>query len=414
MCCSRSMRDVTGAAAATHTEARVAPLARGLSVGSTGRVADMMRAVIRASAARISAVVSTYRAPHRARRGAHHAASTACLVLVAGTALVLSGCVSRGALIAPSLPAKASAAIELTDTPFYSQSEYQCGPAALTTVLDASGANTNLADITSLVYIPQRQGSLQIELRAAPRRFGRMSYEIDPDFNAILGELNARRPVLVLHNYGVGQIWPRWHYAVVIGYDSQTDSVTLRSGPVKRQTMSARNFMRAWDNGGRWGMVVLRPGELPVDANRVRFLEAAASLEAATSAENARLVFDSAVRQWPDEPIALIGRGTAAYRARDFSAAARDYAAAVKLDSTHVAARNNLAMSLLELGCPAQADAQIRGIDLGGLNPALSDAVRDTREQINMWNAKTPPPAGTGAAQGNALPTRGVASCGNF
>ena len=28
------------------------------------------------------------------------------------------------------------------------------------------------------------------------------------------------RPVLVLHNYGI-PLWPRWHYAVAIGFDSQ-------------------------------------------------------------------------------------------------------------------------------------------------------------------------------------------------
>src|SRR5690606_37619257 len=116
-----------------------------------------------------------------------------------------------------------------------------------------------LDEIGALVYLPGRQGSLQIEMQAAPRKYQRLSYRLDPELQAILAEIEARRPVLVLHNYGL-PFWPRWHYTVVIGFDTRTDTIILRSGTTERQTLSARNFMRAWDNADRWAMVVLRPG----------------------------------------------------------------------------------------------------------------------------------------------------------
>ena len=148
---------------------------------------------------------------------------------------------------------------------------------------------------------------------------------------------------------------PRWHYAVVIGYDANTETMLLRSGTTRRQVLSAGNFMRAWDNGGRWALVVLKPGELPAGADRNRYLESAAAFEQSASPQDARLAFDAALKRWPDEPLAWVGRGTAEYKAGNLQGAAADYAAALRVDASQAGARNNLAMTLLDLGCPREA-----------------------------------------------------------
>ena len=298
------------------------------------------------------------------------------------TCLALCGCVTRGALVAPSLPLQARPTVELVDTPFYPQSRYQCGPAALATVLGASGVTVTPEELTPLVYVPARRGSLQLEMQAAPRRYARLAYQLRADFSAILAELDARRPVLVLHNYGLLSL-PRWHYAVVIGYDSQADTVVLRSGTIRRQVLSARNFMRAWDNGGRWAMVTLRPGELPVDADPDRYLESAALFERIAQPRDSWLAFDAAVKRWSDEPVAWIGRGTASYRGGDLRSAVKDYTQALKLDPSNAGARNNLAQTLLDLGCPLAAQRELAKLDQRDLPPALRLAVEDTRRQID-------------------------------
>ena len=92
-----------------------------------------------------------------------------------------------------------SSFIELDQTPFYPQERYQCGPAALTTVLAMSGADVRLDDIVDKVYLPGREGSLQLELIAATRSSGRLPYVIDGTMAAIRKELWAGRPVLILH-----------------------------------------------------------------------------------------------------------------------------------------------------------------------------------------------------------------------
>jgi tetratricopeptide (TPR) repeat protein len=278
--------------------------------------------------------------------------------------------------------------VELHATPFFPQREFQCGPAALATALGASGVDVTPDTLTPLVYLPARRGTLQIEMQATPRKFGRLAYPLSRNLDAILAELSANRPVLVLHNYGI-PLWPRWHYAVVVGYDASSDTLVLRSGVTRRQVLSAANFMRAWDNGGRWALVLLRPGEIPQTANPGTYLEAAASFERTAPPNEARIAFDAAVKRWPQQALAYVGRGTAEYRARSFATAARDYATALRIDGTNVGARNNLAMTLLDLGCPARARAQLEKVNDSELNPSLREAILDTRRRLDAAGAAT-------------------------
>ena len=317
------------------------------------------------------------------------AAMAARFAFLLASTVLLSACVTREPFIPANLPAGANARVELEATPFFPQKKYQCGPAALAAVLGASNVAVTPEALVPIVYLPARHGSLQVEMQAAPRKFDRLSYPLSRNLDSVLAELSAGRPVLVLHNYGL-PFWPRWHYAVVIGYDSATDRFMLRSGKKRRAEWRARTFMVAWHNGGRWAMVVLRPGEIAASANPTLYLEAAADFERGASAEDSRLAFDAAVQRWPNQPVAFIGRGTAEYRAGNFSNAARDYAAALRLDPGNAGARNNLAQSLLDLGCPAQAREQLTAMNPDTLPQALRAAFEDTRRHIEAAASANP------------------------
>lgn len=122
---------------------------------------------------------------------------------------------------------------ELTDTPFFPQEQYQCGPAALATVLKHSGVETDASALIDEVYLPSRQGSLQIEILASSRRHNRLPFRIPPEMSALLEEIAAGNPVLVLQNLGLS--WaPQWHYAVVVGFDLAHQEIILRSGTEAR------------------------------------------------------------------------------------------------------------------------------------------------------------------------------------
>jgi hypothetical protein len=271
---------------------------------------------------------------------------------------------------------------ELRDTPFFSQEQYQCGPAALATVLVASGISVTPDELTGKVYLPQREGSLQLELIAAVRRYGQLPYVLDGKLPVILSELKTGRPVLVLQNLGL-ESYPIWHYAVVIGFDATRDEIILRSGDRRRLTMRTRNFMRSWELADFWAMVVLRPGEMPTSPDEQRYVHAIAALESADQPEAAGIFYDAALSRWPDNTLALFGAGNIHYTQGNSDAAEASYLRLLALYPDHAAARNNLAQVLSERGCSKAAIAELdSGLAAMGKDEPMRQLLLESRREI--------------------------------
>lgn len=271
--------------------------------------------------------------------------------------------------------------IELVDTPFYPQQQFQCGPAALTTVLTASGVATTLDAVVGQVYLPAREGSLQSELLAATRAAGRVPYVVKPALAALTGELAAGRPVLVMQNLGVS--WaPRWHYAVVIGADAERDEIILRSGTDARRITRTSVFLRTWQRSGFWAMTVLRPGELPAEADRLRYIEAVAGLEQTGHNAEARTAWEAGLSRWPDDTVLLFGLANAEYALGNFFAAEALYQDMLRHDSASLVARNNLAMTLAAQGRRQDALEQIDSALLLAVGSPLLPDLKDTQATI--------------------------------
>lgn len=251
--------------------------------------------------------------------------------------------------------------LELDAVPFYPQKRYQCGPAALTTLLTASGADAALDAVTDQVYLPGRRGSLQLELVAASRAHERIPYAIDGTLAGLIGELEAGRPVLVLQNLGPNW-FPRWHYAVVVGIDPARDEVVLRSGTERRRITATRTFLRTWRRGGYWGFVALAPGELPATPDRERYVAAVAALEDTGNVEAAYTGWKAAAARWPADTTASFGLASAAYGLGRDAEAETLYRRLLERDPHLHAARNNLAYVLARQGRTGDALRELRTI----------------------------------------------------
>jgi tetratricopeptide (TPR) repeat protein len=194
-------------------------------------------------------------------------------------------------------------------------------------------------------------------------------------------ELEAGRPVLVLQNLGASRL-PRWHYAVLVGYDADRNVAVLRSGRERRLEMKWQRFAGTWHRGGRFAMTVLRPREIPEHAEPARFIAAAAGLEAAGQRRAAAEAYDAAIARWPAEADAWLGRGNVAYADGERAAAADAWSRAIMLDPAGAAAHNNLAELLLEAGCLEESRRQVERAAALAQGTALEPAVSESRSRI--------------------------------
>jgi tetratricopeptide (TPR) repeat protein len=269
--------------------------------------------------------------------------------------------------------------VELSSVPFIAQDTDQCGPAALATVLSYAGAPTDLAEARAAVYLPGRKGSVQPEFPAAIRRRGLIPHALPGDFGALRQELESGRPVLVFQNLGV-RILPRWHYAVVVGYDRGADQVVLRSGRHRRHIVSRREFLASWKRGDRWAYSVLRPGEIPDSVTAVDYLLAVAELERLGLHAPALESYRAATLRWPGVSAAWLGVGNIHYQRGELEQARLAYRRGLDVNPEDLAARNNLAQAIAELGCPDRALALLEGFfDANGTARGL---LSETRAEI--------------------------------
>ncbi|MCQ2029835.1 PA2778 family cysteine peptidase [Stutzerimonas zhaodongensis] len=242
---------------------------------------------------------------------------------------------------------------ELTEVPFFPQAEYQCGPAALATMLTQRGIGTSPEQLVDRVYLPGRKGSLQVEMIAAARAHDLLVYPLEPRLEAILAEVAAGNPVLVLQNLAFDR-WPQWHFAVVVGYDLNSQTLVLRSGTTRRWTGSFRQFERSWAKGKRWAVVMTEPDKLPGTARETIWLKAASDLEQTGRQEAALQAYETATERW-STGLSWFALGNANYSYGDKRAAERALRKSVQHDSSFAPGWFNLSQVLSEKGCARHA-----------------------------------------------------------
>jgi len=306
-------------------------------------------------------------------------------LLLPPLALLAGGCAGNVLHGEAELPPS----VEWQETPFFPQEEYQCGPAALATLLSSSGQAVRPEELVAKVYVPGKRGSFQAELLAATRSYQRVPYVISPDMSALLAELAHGRTVLVYQNLGARRL-PVWHYAVVIGYSLENDRIVLRSGTSKRLEQSARRFLKTWKRGEFWGMVALVPGELPATEDKSRYLKAVAATESSGHFDLAIPAYQAALDRWPDSSTVLFGLGNSFFESGDLIQAEQSFRKILESDPDHTATRNNLAQMLADQD-RCQEARQIIGeaLSLSDIEPWLSEALAATGEQISRCDEQS-------------------------
>jgi len=305
------------------------------------------------------------------------------ILLLLSIFLILSGC--SGVLLRnwPQSHEYMPDRYVLNSVLFYPQKAFQCGPSALAMALEWSGVQSNPEALAPEVFTPSRKGSLQSSIIAASRRHGRVAYPVSgPD--ALLAEVSAGHPVIVLQNLGLSW-FPTWHYAVVIGYDLREGVMVLHSGITPRKQISLKLFEYTWARSDHWGLLVLPPSQLPATATEHEYISAVLGLEKTGQWKAAIKGYETALNRWPDSLLAHMGLGNSYYALGDLESAEKTFQEATRRYPTEGSVFNNLAEVLWKRGKNQEAlKAAYKAVELGG---PLTNVYQKTLKEIQAWNS---------------------------
>ena len=277
----------------------------------------------------------------------------------------------------PDIPPR----VELAEVPFFPQQEYHCGPAALAAIINYRGGSVIPDQIAEKIYVPELKGSLQVEVVAAARQFDLLPVVLDGRLESLLRELHAGNPVFVLQNLAI-DIFPVWHYEILIGYDFEAREMILRSGTNRRITRSFALFEKTWQRAGHWALVLVPPDAIPATADADAYLDAAIGMEQVGHTASASQAYQTALGRWPGNLLAHSGLGNTAYALGDYAAAESAYRAALDIDPENAAIWNNLAYALAQLG---RRDASVQAIGRALELEPDNDNFMESYEELETW-----------------------------
>ena len=93
--------------------------------------------------------------------------------------------------------------------------------------------------------------------------------------------------------------------------------------------MSFKTFDRTWARSEYWGLIVLKPSQLPAIASEKDYLTAVFGLEKSRQYQAAAEGYQTALTRWPRSLIAFMGLGNSLYALGDLSGAENAFRMAV-------------------------------------------------------------------------------------
>ena len=260
-------------------------------------------------------------------------------------AFLLTACASRG----ENLKAEFSISPEeiLLNVPFIAQTDYHCGSASLAMVVNNLGNKITSDELSQMVYTPGSSGTFQNDLISATRRLGLIAIPIN-NIRQIFNEINNKNPILVFQNLGLSWM-PRWHYAVVVGYDLRRNEIVLHSGNSKNFRLNIRTFEKTWNRVQNWGLLIVKAGSIPQSASEIDMVKSTAGLEIVHHFDQALVSYKEILKKWPESLGALVGIANISFLQNNLTEAKNDLEMAIKFHPQAAGVWHNYAQILKNL-----------------------------------------------------------------
>jgi tetratricopeptide (TPR) repeat protein len=164
----------------------------------------------------------------------------------------------------------------------------------------------------------------------------------------------------------------------------------LRSGDQNRHLVRVSRFVRTWQGGEYWGIVALRPGEMPAVPDADKFIRSVATVEAVGDFESAVLGYHAATERWPQKPLAWLGLGNVFYAQGDLESAEAAYKRLLAIDPDNAVALNNLSQVQADRGSFKAASATLdMALSVTEPNTAMHQIIEESRQQIESRHSRS-------------------------
>lgn len=148
-----------------------------------------------------------------------------------------------------AFPTKGDENIIIAKIPFFPQEKYQCGPAALASVLNFWGAKISPEEIAQEIYSPAARGTLNLDLLFYAQKRGFRAQQYQGSLEDLKRNISAGVPLILQVDFGF--LWyEQTHFLVVIGYNSQ--GIFVNSGVEKDKFIPTSSFLRIWAKTDYW------------------------------------------------------------------------------------------------------------------------------------------------------------------
>ncbi|TAN61711.1 peptidase C39 [bacterium] len=178
--------------------------------------------------------------------GGKTAPLTAFVILL--LALYACSAPGRGVVIS-DLRQNPGAGRVIDNVPFFPQSDYMCGPAALASVMGYYGGNDGISDVARQVYQERLKGTLPIDLAIYAKERGFEVNYYSGGLDDLKEKLSAGVPLILFLNLGF-KSYPVGHYITALGYNDNLKVVLAHSGIVKEDVFTYKKLLDAWQKTG--------------------------------------------------------------------------------------------------------------------------------------------------------------------
>jgi len=264
---------------------------------------------------------------------------------------LISGCASYSyPAKAPSLPYE-EGVYYVRNVPPVAQSTYQCGPAALESVLRYWGKEAQADLISRDLYQPGSRGIFNFMLAQYARSQGFWTESGDIDESKLKLWILKDIPSIVMLRTGPLLLWvSNYHFVVVNGFDDANQIFYANTGKAQTQAIPYKQFRKRWKGSGCWRLIICPPDKVDWELDAEAAADLAFLLETSKRLDLAEKWYQYALEKNPKKHIVRFNLGNVYLKTERWDEAENLYLDLLEEKPESAPVSNNLAWIYIKKG----------------------------------------------------------------